>query len=116
METSKNQSFLMYFHSAFRNVGLFTTLSYASLGYSRVYRGKSFNYDVLLILVSISFLIIAALINYFLYNDFRTYIHKNKLENDNIANYKNVMYSVFGIHGILLVLALITGIRSLSST
>lgn len=41
---------LMYFHTSLRNVGLFTTLSFGALGYSRYYRDKIQFYNLILIL------------------------------------------------------------------
>jgi hypothetical protein len=108
MENSPNTNLLMYFHTTIRNVGLFTTLAYASLTYSRAYRGKDSMYDVLLILISIAFLIIAAIINYSLYKDVQLKIQNNKSE------LLNILYVVFGIHCILLILGIITALRSMS--
>ena len=71
--------FAMYFHSTLRNVGLYTTLSYGSLAYSRVYRGSAPIYDTMLIAISIAFLSIAFIINYFLYQDIVAFIKKQEL-------------------------------------
>lgn len=110
MDNSSNTNLLMYFHTTLRNVGLFTTLSYASLAYSRAYRGMNPMYDILLILVSISFLIIAAIINYSLYKDVQL-----KIQNNNKSELLNILYVIFGIHSILLILGIITALRSIST-
>ena len=39
METEKD--LLMFYQTSLRNVGLFTSISLALLGYSRFYRGKN---------------------------------------------------------------------------
>lgn len=109
MENSPNTNLLMYFHTTIRNVGLFTTLSYASLAYSRVYRGIDSMYDIMLILISIAFLIIAAIINYSLYKDVQL-----KIQNNNKSELLNILYVVFGVHIILLMLGTITALRSMS--
>ena len=50
MKTEKD--LFMYFQTALRNVGLYTSISFASLGYSRYYRDKNSIYNLYLILVS----------------------------------------------------------------
>lgn len=105
--------FAMYFHSTLRNVGLYTTLSYGSLAYSRVYRGSAPIYDTMLIAISIAFLSIAFIINYFLYQDIITFIKKQDLE-DELNGYLRISQAIFGIHGILVMLGLFTLLRSLA--
>ena len=109
MENSPNVNWLLYFHTTLRNVGLFTSLSYASLAYSRVYRGIDSIYDIILILISIAFLIIAAVMNYSLYKDVQL-----KIQNNNKSELLNILYVIFGIHIILLILGIITALRSMS--
>lgn len=104
--------FSMYFHSTLRNVGLYTTLSYGSLAYSRVYRGNAPIYDSMLIAVSIAFIFIAFIINYFLYQDIITFIKKQDL-GDELNGYLRISQAIFGIHGILFMLGLFTLLRSL---
>ena len=41
MDNETFRKFNMYIHSTFRNVGLFTSLAYGSLAYSRIYRGHN---------------------------------------------------------------------------
>ena len=57
METEKD--ILMYFHTTLRNMGLYTSLSFGALGYSRFYRGKSPTYNIYLIIVSLVFTFIS---------------------------------------------------------
>ena len=57
METEKD--ILMYYHSSLRNVGLFTSISLALLGYSRFYRGKIKVYNVSFIIISLLILVCA---------------------------------------------------------
>jgi hypothetical protein len=68
MNQNNLHQFSMYFHTTIRNIGLYTSLSYATLAYSRVYRNNNPFYDIMLILISLIFLAIAFIINYFLYN------------------------------------------------
>lgn len=109
MENSSTVNWLLYFHTTLRNVGLFTTLSYASLAYSRAYRGTNPMYDIMLILISIAFIIIAAIINYSLYKDVQL-----KIQNNNKLELLNILYVIFGIHSVLLILGLITALRSMA--
>lgn len=113
MNSDALHKFSMYFHSTLRNVGLFTTLSYGSLAYSRVYRGNSHIYDIILIAVSIAFLSIAFVINYLLYQDINTFNVKHKHDNE-IIGYKRISQAILGIHGILFILGLFTLLRSLA--
>lgn len=47
------KAILMYYHTTLRNVGLYTSVSLALLGYSRFYRGQIFLYNVSFILLSL---------------------------------------------------------------
>ena len=53
---------LMYYHTTFRNVGLYTSVSVAMLGYSRFYRGKNKLYNLAFIVISLVFLFFSLLI------------------------------------------------------
>ena len=113
MSQTDLHKFAMYFHSTLRNVGLYTTLSYGSLAYSRVYRGSAPIYDTMLITISIAFLSIAFIINYFLYQDIVAFIKKQEL-GDEVNGYLSISQAIFGIHGILFMLGLFTLLRSLA--
>ena len=52
------KSILMYYHTTLRNVGLYTSVSLALLGYSRFYRGRIFIYNISFILLSLFLLIL----------------------------------------------------------
>ena len=60
---------MMYYHTSFRNIGLYTSLSLATLGASRFHRGKSYTLNVSLIAVSILFNILAILVGRYMLND-----------------------------------------------
>lgn len=60
---------MMYYHTSFRNIGLYTSLSLATLGGSRFHRGKSYMLNVSLIVVSILFNILAILVGMYMMND-----------------------------------------------
>lgn len=63
------KNLIMFYQTTLRNVGLYTTISFGALGYSRFYRGKSQLYNLALILISLCFLAVAAIINYYLITD-----------------------------------------------
>lgn len=81
MESEKD--LLMYYHTTIRNVGLFASISFAGLGYSRIHRNKDKIYNMAIIFVSLAFLAISLYITHFLINDFEKYQLKIKSENAN---------------------------------
>lgn len=105
-----NQKFDMYFHSALRNVGLYTSLSFAALAYSRVHRGNTPIYDMILIAISMAFLLLSFTMNYVLNNDIKQHLEQSE-QSEKERMYLLVSQSVFGIHGVLLILGLGTLIR-----
>ena len=64
---------LMYFSTALRNIGLFTTVSFAALGYSRYHRSKNAIHNnilnIYLILVSLFFIFTSIYLAYYLIQD-----------------------------------------------
>lgn len=68
MENEKDM--IMMYHTSLRNVGLFTSVSFAALGYSRFYRGKNRIYNVFLILASLAFIFSSLMINWYLIQDY----------------------------------------------
>ena len=72
------KSALMYFHTTFRNVGLFTTLSFGALGYSRYYRDRIQIYNLSLILIGLTLLLVSFLLNFYLYNDMVKFLKENE--------------------------------------
>jgi len=103
-----DKKFDMYFHTTLRNIGLYTSLSFGSLAYSRFYRGKSTIYDSLLILISLAFLFLSFVLNYNLNRDVITYLEQNK-ENEN--KYLLISHIIFGIHILLFSLGTGTLVR-----
>jgi len=61
---------IMMYHTTLRNMGLYTSLSLALLGYSRYYRGKgSMVYNVCFIIFSLIFMLGAMIIGIYLIKD-----------------------------------------------
>lgn len=67
MKTEKD--LLMYFSTALRNIGLFTSVSFAALGYSRYYRSKNAIHNIYLIMVSLCLLCVSIYLAYYLVKD-----------------------------------------------
>jgi len=65
------QTILMYYHTSLRNIGLYTSLSLATLAASRFHRDKSFLLNISLIVVSIVFNLISAAIGLYMLSDIR---------------------------------------------
>lgn len=104
--------FSIYFHTTLRNIGLYTSLSYGSLAYSRFHRGTTPIFDIMLITISIAFLSIAFILNYFLYQDMNSFIMKQK-QGDEVSKWVPISKAIFGIHVILFILGVFTLMRSL---
>ena len=62
-----------YYQTTVRNIGLYTSISFASLGYSRAHRGKDQFINILMIFISIIFTIIALLITSYLLDDIKLF-------------------------------------------
>lgn len=63
-----NKDILMFQQTTIRNVALTTAVSFAALGYSRFYRGKSLLYSGGLVFVSILLVLISLTLNVTHYN------------------------------------------------
>ena len=70
MENEKDV--ILFYHSALRNVGLYTSVSLALLGYSRFYRGKDYGYNIAFIVLSLAILTCAIMICTYLSSDIKT--------------------------------------------
>ena len=75
----KSVSVLNYYHTALRNMGLYTSIALAALGYSRFHRGKNFTINVIMIVISIIFILLSVTIGIFLLQDLEM-ISNNDIE------------------------------------
>ena len=105
---------LMYYQTSTRNVALTTAVSFAALGYSRYYRGKSYMYTTGLALVSFLIISCSALLNYYLYNSLQKYLSQPKYSKLNKWIIINKVF--FIVHSILILFALYTVFRLLTGT
>lgn len=69
---------LNFYHTALRNVGLYTSISFALLASSRFYRGKNKAYNVMFLLFSLSILFCAISLCKYLIDDLKSM--KEKLD------------------------------------
>ena len=61
-----------YFQTTVRNVGIYTSISFASLGYFRAHRNKDKIINIMMILIGIMFTILALLFTTYLLDDINT--------------------------------------------
>ena len=109
METERD--LLMYYQTTLRNTGLFTTLSFAALSYSRYYRGKGHLFNVSLIIVSMIFMTITLILARYLVEDSIKW--KKEINTKSIDKYLLLPRVIFVVNALLLVLAFYTLIREL---
>ena len=105
-----DKKFDMYFHTALRNVGLYTSLSFAALAYSRVHRGNTPIYDMILITISMTFLLLSFIVNYVLNKDIQQHLEQSE-ESEKETMHLSITHAIFGVHGVLLILGLGTFTR-----
>jgi len=101
MEFKNYKELVMYYQTTIRNVFLSTAVSFAALGYSRFYRGKSKLYSNSLVLISLLILTCSIALNYNLYDSLNGYKHMNKYNEINRWTIINIIY--FFVHLILLI-------------
>mgnify|MGYP001405994439 CR=1 FL=1 len=106
MEFTNYRELVMYYQTTIRNVFLSTAVSFAALGYSRFYRGKSKLYTNSLVLISLLILICSSALNYNLYDSLNEYKKDRKYSEINRWIIINNIF--FFIHLTLLILAFYT--------
>ena len=83
MQFETYKDLVMYYQTTIRNVFLSTAVSFAALGYSRFYRGKSKLYSNCLCLISLLIIIASFSINFNLYNSLNNYLDNEKYSDIN---------------------------------
>lgn len=116
MESPKD--LIMYYHSAIKTVGSYTSLSFAALAYSRVYRGKGDSknmedvfYNLALIITSIIFVLVSIVNNIFFIMDYELYQNTEGTGNEQTAQLEPVPYVLLIFNLLILCLGLYTFIR-----
>lgn len=114
LELQSNKDILMYYQTAIRNVALTTAVSFAALGYSRFYRGKSTIYASGLVLVSLLIISASCIININLYNLITNHtINDISLTSANNFLIVNILFMIS--HSILVIFGLYTFYRLITN-
>lgn len=103
----KSYNIYQYFQTTARNVVLYTSVSFASLAYSRNYHKKDPFVSILLICVSIVLTCIALLINTYLLDDINKFTSDTS-DYDYIQKWLVVPYLMYVINSILLLITFYT--------
>lgn len=114
LELQSNKDVLMYYQTTIRNVAITTAVSFAALGYSRFYRGKSTIYASGLVLVSLLIISSSCIININLYN---LIINHTKTDNSLISanNFLSVNILFMISHIIIILFGLYTFYRLITA-
>lgn len=113
MNTEKD--LLMYYHSCIKTVGMYTSLSFGALAYSRFYRGKeNYLYNLILVLVSLCLTLVSLFNSYYFMLYFDEF--QEKLNLKNLKTFKYVPKLLLGINSILLLLGTFTFLREIYSS
>ena len=113
MNTEKD--LLMYYHSCIKTVGMYTSLSFGALAYSRFYRGnENYIYNLTLVLVSLCLILVSIFNSYY----FMLYFEdsQKKLKIKSLENYKYVPKLLIGINSIIFMLGIFTFLREIYSS
>ena len=66
---------MSYYQSTIRNIGLYTSLSFGAIAFSRYHRDKIWSINMILLIIAIIFIINTIYIIYYLRNDVQKYIN-----------------------------------------
>ena len=112
MNTEKD--LLMYYHSCIKTVGMYTSLSFGALAYSRFYRGnENYIYNIILVLISLCLTLVSIFNSYYFMLYFEN--SQNKLKIKSLENYKYVPKLLIGINCIIFILGTFTFLREIYS-
>jgi len=106
-ELDKTYKINAYFQTTVRNIGLYTSISFASLGYSRAHRGKDHIINIMMIFVSIIFTIIALIFATYLLDDIQTF-KKGTSDYDYIDKWIIIPQIMYATNVVLLLISLYT--------
>ena len=106
LEFESYRDLIMYYQTSIRNVALTTAVSFAALGYSRFYRGKSKMYTSGMVFVSLLIIVASFILNYHLYNSIQKY--KDLTKTKQIGNWEIVNILFFVSHAVAIFFAFYT--------
>ena len=93
---------LMFYNTTIRNVGLYTSISIALLGYATRLKGdKSKGTKFFFLLASTAFLSIAIYLNYIMYKILHEYRQNSDKAQEDLKPWMNISMVIFPIHAII---------------
>ena len=79
-DLDKTLKILTYYHTSLRNIGLYTSIAFAALIFSRYWRSKHIGLNLLLILITIIFISLSICICIFLLQDLEELQENNSID------------------------------------
>ena len=92
---------LMFYNTAFRNVGLFTSIAFAVMAFSRTHKNKD-NFALYGRIMVLGILLIAVALNISLYNTLNQDMKKDPERQKVLASWMYISISMMSIHGVLI--------------
>lgn len=100
-ELDKTYKINSYFQTTVRNIGIYTSISFASLGYFRTHHGKNKMINIMMILIGILFTFLALIFTTYLLDDINT-ITEDGVERDYITKWMIIPQIMYILNIILL--------------
>ncbi len=85
-DLDKSLRILTYYHTALRNIGLYTSIAFAALIFSRHWRNKNFGLNIMLIVITLIFVSLSISIGTFLIQDLEEMRKLAIIDNIGLAN------------------------------
>ena len=92
---------LMFYNTAFRNVGLFTSIAFAVMAFSRTQKNKD-NFALYGRIMVLGILLIAVALNISLYNTLNQDVKKDKQREKVLSSWMYISICMMPIHGVLI--------------
>ena len=96
---------LMFYNTTIRNVGLYTSVSIALLGYASNLKAPSMRLTALFFLLSsLAFLVVAIMLNYNLYTTMKRIEVETPAQKEELDPWVRICTMIFPIHFVILVM------------
>tara|TARA_B100000282_G_C31704847_1_gene478118 strand:+ start:211 stop:549 length:339 start_codon:yes stop_codon:yes gene_type:complete len=109
---NSEKEIIMFYHTTLRNVGLYTSISFALLASSRFYRGKNKIYNIIFIILSLLILLTSILICKYLIDDIKK-MKSNLDEIKYLNKWQNIPKIIFNVNISIGIVALIILIKEI---
>ena len=107
------KAILMYYQTSLRNVGLYSSFSFALLASSRFYRGKNKINNILFLVLSLSILLCSITICKYLMDDIKNM--KQRLDEVNYLNkWENILQVIYYVNICVGLIGVTTLLKQLS--